>query len=36
VVDPEQVKLDADRDKWMDADEALDYGIIDFIITKKR
>jgi ATP-dependent Clp protease, protease subunit len=34
--DPEQVKLDADRDKWMDADEALDYGIIDFIITKKR
>jgi ATP-dependent Clp protease protease subunit len=34
--DPEQVKLDADRDKWMDADEALDYGIIDFIITKKK
>jgi len=34
--DPEQVKLDADRDKWMDAEEALDYGIIDFIITKKR
>jgi len=34
--DPEQVKLDADRDKWMNADEALDYGIIDFIITKKK
>ena len=34
--DPEQVKLDADRDKWMDAEEALDYGIIDFIITKKK
>jgi ATP-dependent Clp protease protease subunit len=34
--DPEQVKLDADRDLWLDADEALDYGIIDFIITKKR
>jgi ATP-dependent Clp protease protease subunit len=34
--DPEQVKKDADRDKWMDAEEALAYGIIDFIITKKR
>jgi ATP-dependent Clp protease protease subunit len=34
--DPEQVKLDADRDLWLDADEALAYGIIDFIITKKK
>ena len=34
--DPEQVKLDADRDLWMDADEALAYGIIDFIINKKK
>jgi ATP-dependent Clp protease protease subunit len=34
--DPEQVKLDADRDLWLDAEEALAYGIIDFIITKKR
>jgi ATP-dependent Clp protease protease subunit len=33
---PEQVKLDADRDLWLDAEEALAYGIIDFIITKKR
>jgi ATP-dependent Clp protease protease subunit len=34
--DPEQVKLDADRDLWLDAEEALAYGIIDFIITKKK
>jgi ATP-dependent Clp protease protease subunit len=34
--DPEQIKLDADRDLWMDAEEALAYGIIDFIINKKK
>jgi len=34
--DPEQVKLDAARDFWLTAHEALDYGIIDSIITKKR
>ena len=32
----EQVKLDATRDFWLDAQEALDYGIIDEIITKKK
>lgn len=31
----EEVKLDANRDKWMDANEALEYGIIDKIVTKK-
>jgi ATP-dependent Clp protease protease subunit len=34
--DPEQVKNDASRDFWMDADQALEYGIIDEIITKKK
>jgi ATP-dependent Clp protease protease subunit len=33
--DPEQVKLDATRDFWLDADEALNYGIVDKIIVKK-
>jgi ATP-dependent Clp protease protease subunit len=32
----EQVKKDADRDLWLSATEASDYGIIDGIITKKR
>lgn len=30
-----QIKKDADRDLWMNAEEALKYGIIDEIITKK-
>jgi ATP-dependent Clp protease, protease subunit len=34
--DPEQVKLDATRDLWMNAEEAKAYGIIDNIITKKK
>ena len=33
--DPEVVKKDANRDLWLSAQEALDYGIIDGIITKK-
>lgn len=33
--DPEQVKKDADRDLWMSATEAIEYGLIDSIITKK-
>jgi len=33
--DPEQIKKDADRDYWMTSEEALEYGIIDDIITKK-
>lgn len=31
----EQIKLDTVRDLWLTADEALAYGIIDEIITKK-
>jgi len=34
--DPEQVKLDASRDLWLDSDEALDYGIIDEIVKTKK
>jgi ATP-dependent Clp protease protease subunit len=32
----EQVTLDATRDLWLSADEALDYGIIDEIVTTKK
>lgn len=33
----EQIKEDADRDKWFTADEALKYGLIDeIIVTAKR
>lgn len=32
---PEQVKQDASRDFWLSAQEALDYGIIDEIVTRK-
>ena len=34
--DPEQVKKDASRDLWLTAQEALEYGIIDEVITKKK
>lgn len=34
--DPEIVMQDATRDFWMDADEAVKYGIIDEIIHKKK
>ena len=30
----DQVRLDTERDKFMGAQEALDYGLIDRIITK--
>lgn len=33
---PETVKNDASRDLWLGADEALDYGIIDEIVKKKK
>lgn len=32
----EQVKNDASRDLWLDADQALSYGIIDEIVKKKK
>jgi ATP-dependent Clp protease protease subunit len=34
--DPEQVAQDATRDFWMDADEAVAYGIIDEVIKSKK
>lgn len=34
--DPEVVALDATRDFWMDAKEAVEYGIIDEIISRKK
>jgi ATP-dependent Clp protease protease subunit len=30
----EQVRIDCDRDYWMSAEEALEYGIIDEILKK--
>jgi ATP-dependent Clp protease protease subunit len=33
--DPEQVKADATRDFWLNAEEAKAYGIIDEVISKK-
>ena len=33
---PEQVMKDATRDLWLDSQEALDYGIIDEIVTRKK
>lgn len=32
----EQVKLDATRDKWLSATEALEYGLIDGIVKSKK
>ena len=32
----EQVKNDASRDLWLSSDEALEYGIIDEIVKRKR
>lgn len=32
----EQVCEDTERDHWLDAQEALDYGIVDSIITRKE
>ena len=32
----EQICADTERDHWLDAKEALDYGLIDEIITKKN
>ncbi len=33
--DPEQIKIDADRDKYMSPKEALDYGLIDKILEHR-
>jgi ATP-dependent Clp protease protease subunit len=34
--DPEQVKIDASRDLWLDSEQALEYGIIDEIVKTKK
>lgn len=34
--DPKQVMEDAKRDLWLTADEAIDYGIIDGVVKKKK
>ena len=31
----EQINLDSDRDRWFTPDEAMDYGMIDHVITKR-
>ena len=33
--DPEQVRRDTERDNWLTAEEAKDYGLIDQIITRR-
>ena len=32
---PEQVKADSERDRWLTAEEARDYGLIDTVIYKR-
>ena len=32
----EQIILDANRDFWLNSDEALEYGVVDEIIIKKK
>ena len=34
--DPEQVKKDATRDLWLNADESQKYGIVDSILTTRK
>lgn len=34
--DPEQIRKDCDRDYWMSASEAKDYGLVDEIINGKK
>ena len=33
---PEQIALDSDRDKWLRAAEAKDYGLIDEVLTRDK
>jgi len=33
--DPKTVKKDASRDLWLSAEDSLEYGIIDEIVSKK-
>lgn len=34
--DPEQIRLDCDRDHYMSAEEAVEYGIVDAVIDPKK
>jgi ATP-dependent Clp protease protease subunit len=34
--DPEQIRKDCDRDYWMSADQAKEYGLVDEIIDPKK
>lgn len=34
--DVEQVRLDAERDRWFSADEAKAYGLVDHVVTNSR
>ncbi len=34
--DPEQIKKDSDRDYWMKANEAKEYGLIDEVLERKN
>ena len=33
---PEEVKADSERDRWMTAEEAKEYGMIDQVLTRKQ
>jgi ATP-dependent Clp protease protease subunit len=33
---PEQIALDSDRDKWLKALEAKEYGLIDEVLTRDK
>src|SRR3954468_1595596 len=32
---PEQINIDSDRDRWFTAEQAMEYGMIDAVITKR-
>jgi len=34
--DPEEINIDADRNKWMSAEEAKDYGLVDQIMEANK
>jgi Protease subunit of ATP-dependent Clp proteases len=34
--DVEQIAVDTDRDFWMTAQEALEYGIVDEVLTQRE
>ncbi|MEX2573209.1 MAG: ATP-dependent Clp endopeptidase proteolytic subunit ClpP [Balneolaceae bacterium] len=33
--EPEQIQIDSDRNKWMSAQEALEYGLVDQVMERK-